>query len=121
MSFSPNNQSVYIDDKLLPISISMFLNNKINNKYYIGIYLTCQHMDKKHFCYIPFDGITIDPRGLAQLCPVWSDQSEHSLHDFTQSTIILSLAQSPPPIKLQEIPNQIFKYFPLKLYKRYKI
>ena len=61
-------------------------NNKINNKYYIGIYLTCQHMDKKHFCYIPFDGITIDPRGLAQLCPVWSDQSEHSLHDFTQST-----------------------------------
>ena len=61
-------------------------NNKINNKYYIGIYLTCQYMDKKHFCYIPFDGITIDPRGLAQLCPVWSDQSEHSLHDFTQST-----------------------------------
>ena len=40
----------------------------------------------KHFCYIPFDGITIDPRGLAQLCPVWSDQLEHSLHDFSQST-----------------------------------
>ena len=43
-------------------------------------------MNKKHFCYIPFDGITIDPRGHAQLCPVWSDETDHSLHDFTQST-----------------------------------
>ena len=40
----------------------------------------------KHFCYIPFDGITIDPRGHAQLCPVWSDEADHSLHDFTKSS-----------------------------------
>lgn len=45
--------------------------------------------EKKHFCYIPFDGLTIDPRGLAQLCPVWRENKKHSLHDFTQSSTTL--------------------------------
>ena len=41
-------------------------------------------LNKKHFCYIPFEGLTIDPRGKAQLCPVWSE--DHHLHDFTESS-----------------------------------
>ena len=41
-------------------------------------------LNKKHFCYIPFEGLTIDPRGKAQLCPVWS--KDHHLHDFTESS-----------------------------------
>ena len=60
-------------------------NNKINNKYYIGIYLTCQYMNKKHFCYIPFEGFTVDPRGKAQLCAAWSTDKDHMIHDLTKS------------------------------------
>ena len=43
-------------------------------------------MHKKHYCYIPFEGITIDPRGKAQLCPVWTSSPGHDLHDLTKSS-----------------------------------
>jgi len=42
-------------------------------------------MKEKHYCYIPFEGLTIDPKGRAQLCPVWTPNKEHVLHDFTKS------------------------------------
>ena len=42
-------------------------------------------MKEKYYCYIPFEGITIDPKGRAQLCPVWAYDEEHIQHDFTKS------------------------------------
>ena len=43
-------------------------------------------MHKKHFCYIPFEGLTIDPRGKVQLCCVWTSSLGHDLHDLTESS-----------------------------------
>ena len=42
-------------------------------------------MKEKYYCYIPFEGITIDPKGRAQLCPVWTANEEHVLHDLAES------------------------------------
>jgi len=40
----------------------------------------------KSFCYIPFEGFTIDPRGKAQLCAAWSTDKDHMIHDMTKSS-----------------------------------
>tara|TARA_B100000809_G_scaffold238845_1_gene259939 strand:+ start:587 stop:1789 length:1203 start_codon:yes stop_codon:yes gene_type:complete len=42
-------------------------------------------MNKKYFCYIPFEGFTVDPRGKAQLCAAWSTDKDHMIHDLTES------------------------------------
>ena len=37
---------------------------------------------KKHFCYLPFEGFTVDPRGKAIPCPAWTDNPDMMFADL---------------------------------------
>ena len=41
-----------------------------------------ENYSKKHFCYLPFEGFTVDPRGKAIPCPAWTDNPDMMFADL---------------------------------------
>ena len=81
-------------------------------------------MKEKHYCYIPFEGLTVDPKGRAQLCPVWTANEEHVLHDLAEShknieedlrNLVKTYKKSGDSIRLRKKIFSIEKYFPKKI------